>query len=261
MAALKEWNNKYGVKRNHTVEISGVKYVIGGKTSAQKSLGRPDNQGLWCLVGWTGYLRTSYARCYAWLLKKEGVEHLSNNHQSALKRKLFYELFNRMTPVATGSENQTERELLAFQLDFYKYCVHDSVLCFYLVIVLVLTFQRLKRTSLKKGVKACYLAYFDQFQEDMLKAFLKPIWAFPTQSPANSLPQDIDITQQQGKELILLAKPIYKLFKQHCKAVFEEMNMPELHVQTKTDLFTICWPDVASAMDEICKKIKFEDVQ
>ncbi len=72
MAALKEWNDKYGVKRNHTVEIGGVKYVIGGKTSAQKSLGRPDNQGLWCLVGSTGH--------YVQLHKKEGAEEELQNY-------------------------------------------------------------------------------------------------------------------------------------------------------------------------------------
>ncbi len=61
--------------------------------------------------------------------------------------------------------------------------------------------------------------------------------------------------------MVLLAKPIYKLFKQHCKAVFEEMNMPELQIQTKMDLFAVCWPAVVSAMNEISKMIKSEEVQ
>ncbi len=105
------------------------------------------------------------------------------------------------------------------------------------------------------------MTYLDQFQEDVLKAFMKPIWAFPTESPANSLPQEINITLEQRKRMVLLARPIYKLFKQHCKAVFEETSMPELQVQTRTDLFAVCWLAIISAMDEICTMIKSEEAQ
>ncbi len=61
--------------------------------------------------------------------------------------------------------------------------------------------------------------------------------------------------------MVLLVRPIYKLFKQHCKAIFEETGMPELQVQTRTDLFAVCWPAVTSAMDEICTMIKSEEAQ
>ncbi len=109
--ALREWSDKYGADRNHTVKIGGINYTIGGKTAAQKSLGKPDNPTLWCIIGWTGH--------YAQLIKKEGAERISNDHRAALKRSLFYELFERMKPRHTGSEEMTERELIAFQLDFF----------------------------------------------------------------------------------------------------------------------------------------------
>ncbi len=99
-----------------------------------------------------------------------------------------------------------------FQLEFFYYCIHDSVLTIFLGIVMALTIDAIWRNG-PRGIND-RPTWLKDFQQDVLKAFTMPIWS-PMES--NPLPPKIEITPEQRKVLDDLAKPIYKLFRRHCK--------------------------------------------
>ncbi len=48
-----------------------------------------------------------------------------------------------------------------------------------------------------------------------------------------------------------LAKPIYKLFKKHCKEQAEERHIHLSQVMTETDIFAVCWLAIINIYDKI----------
>ncbi len=52
MAALEKWVGKYGWKIGNRVKISGVDYIVGGETSAEKNVGKPSSMLMWAFIGW-----------------------------------------------------------------------------------------------------------------------------------------------------------------------------------------------------------------
>ncbi len=52
-----------------------------------------------------------------------------------------------------------------------------------------------------------------------------------------------------------LVKPIYKLFKKHCKEQAKEQHDHLSQVMTEMDIFAVCWPAIVNVYDKISKMI------
>ncbi len=101
------------------------------------------------------------------------------------------------------------------------------------------------------------LTWLRKFQQDVLQVFTLPIWLLPTES--NPLPLEIEITSEQRGVLDDLAKPIYRLFKRHCKEKAKERHVHLSQVMTEMDIFTVCWPAIVNVFDKISKMIILEE--
>ncbi len=139
MAALKKWHSKFGLRNRFEVLIGGIRYSVRGATSNQKNLRKPGNSDMWSVISWTGHL--------AKLVHSEEEKYqcaLSKEHRDAIMHHLYLRVLPNHSPWNTGNENRTRRHLMSFQLEFFHYCIHDSVLTIFLGIIMALTIEALR---------------------------------------------------------------------------------------------------------------------
>ncbi len=94
-----------------------------------------------------------------------------------------------------NNKNVIRAFLQDHQLAFYHYCLHDSLLAFFIAIVEALSVLRLAWTQHNHSTEPEYLEWIQEFQRDVVKAFTSPIWSLPVDS--NQLLADIAISPKQ----------------------------------------------------------------
>ncbi len=139
MAALKRWHNDFSLANNFEVLTGGVRYSVGRVTSNQNNLGRPHRWDMWSVIGWMGHL-------VKLVCSEEERDQcpLSNRHRQAIIDELYIRALPQHAPWITSSIERMHRHLMNFQLEFFHYCLHDSVLTIFLGIILALMIEHLR---------------------------------------------------------------------------------------------------------------------
>ncbi len=233
-AALKKFAMDCAWREGNKVKIGGVEYVIGGETSAEKNVGKPSSMLMWAYIGFAQHysemigLDADRANCQMSELHRDIIRDAVYNSIPPPRYKLCNNRNNH------NIESVIREFLQEHQIAFYRYCLHDLTLAFFIAIVEALSVERLARTRHYQGAKPEYLEWIREFQEHILKAFTNLIWSLPVDS--NPLPEDIAISPEQYRILKEMMRLIYKSFKQYCQKIAIEKKRKIAIVMTETDL-------------------------